>query len=307
MFLWDRLLAYIEKHGLIRFFIILYCACVVYIIFYLIYQIIKFFHMITIPYTGWQNLIPLYQWPAFIVLDTILWHLFNLALATLWFLTGIFLILYAVYAAARLILLDWLLIAFFKVFRDCKTYGIFDLFDRLIIAFFGPFLVADKLRRIILATFDFIENFFEETFDVFLPGYKFNADYLQAAIDYVTEPMTEEKKGKLLELLASATPYIKINITDEPVEGTINLDYMDMLKANQCFKANMITERGDENTIERLRIILSNTLAKQECLEETKEYLGKGGKHASDAMSGQTITNIDNLGKTVTYPKQLLV
>lgn len=311
----SRLIDYLKNNGLIKFLLIVYCICVAYIFFYCVYQLIKFVHHLGFKERNNDNFhYNYYTHTPALLLDTISWYIFNICLSLAWFISGILVIIYVIYSAAKLVLLDWLLLAIFKIFRECKALGVFDFFDKLVGIIFGFDNFIKKIGAIVLSTFEFIKQFFDEAFGVVIPGYRFNAEYVSAIRSMIndafeTGQISSEKRKNIIEALAGKTPLIKINyIEGEPPEAE-KMNYLQSIKFNNCVKMNTETITDDANTVNILKIIFKNELAREECLKESKAYMKQKGEEMNQLknyMQSNTSTNINKLVPQLTYPNLII-
>lgn len=297
---------YIAEHGIIRFLIVVYCMCIIYIVGYTIYRLYKFVRLLTkngeIAFNKKRRMefdIDETNFVPYMLLDKLAYFIFLFCICTFWALSHVFLVLYLIYAAARFIGLHWLLLAIFKIFRDCKLLGIFDLFDDLADALIGPYPFFEKFGKMFIATSDFLENFFEESYGLILPGYKPNDWYMNAMTECLSGNCTEDMKKEIAQMMTTEYPLVKVNILEEEIPSG---SYMDMTVLNNCIKYNTIVEKGDESTIDTLKIILTNEFAKDKCLTEYKAMFKKDG----DAFSSTGNESLSGIGTALSIENQIL-
>ena len=246
------MISQILGRGLIRFLVLLYCFCLLYIILYIIFSIISWLYYFIFQEQDQQtNMYSFYVYKIRNILAIIARIIFELCLFVVGKITGIFLILYAIYFAAR-----------FKIFRDCKEVGLFDFFDGIVAALIGFDSFGKKILKIFFATFDFTQNFMEEVLGIVfpLPGYTWDLDFFRSLGDILSSVNTGDVKDKVLALLKERQPIIKINYVQPTNKSDIQ-----SAKIENCTIKNIKEIPANADTIETLKITFENAMAKQKC------------------------------------------
>ncbi len=261
MFFFFGIFSQIAGKGLIKFLILLYCLCLLYIILYLVISFFSWVYYFIFQEQDQQtNMYSFYVYRIRKILAYIALLLFDIALFVVGKLTGIFLTLYVLYAAARLIGLHLFLLLIFKVFRDCKELGLFDFFDGIVAAIIGFESFGNKLKKIIFATFDFTQTFMEETLGITMPGYTWNLDFFRNLGTILSTVDTPDVSDKVLSLLSENTPIIKINYVKPTPKSE-----MHNIIAENCKIKHPLVITPDKDTVEALRMTMENAMIRKRC------------------------------------------
>lgn len=257
------IISQILGRGLIRFLILLYCFSLLYVILYILFSIFNgLYYFIFQEQDQQTNMYSFYVYKIRFILAILARILYEICLFIVGKITGIFLILYGIYFVARLIGLHILLLLLFKIFRDCKEFGLFDFFDGIVFALIGFDSFGNKILKIFFATFDFTQNFMEEVLGIVIPipGYTWDLNFFRSLSEILSTVDANNVKDKVFELLKERQPIIKINY----VEPTNKTD-IQSAKIENCTIKNTKEIPTDADTIESLRITFENAMAKQKC------------------------------------------
>lgn len=280
---------YHSKNGIIRFLLLIYAICIIYMALYMLYKLYKFIRFLfkypelIFKRKKWYTQLDETNFVPYALTDRIAYYAFLVALCIFCALSAVFLVLYLIYVGARKIGMDWLLLAIFKPFRDCKKVGLFDVFDRIFELIGGSAALID----VFVAYGNFLENFFQDAIDMIAPGNSVNKNYLDAFYEYTSGKCTDERKREIVDMMAKEYPIIKVTYVEDDIAiAQKNGSYMDITELNNCIKYNTVKEKGDEGTIDTLKIILTNELAKDKCMSDFKRKTVDTARRTSNALTG---------------------
>lgn len=250
--------------------VLVYIVCIIYIIFYIIYRIVR------LAYDS------LYDYPNDVVrpgiylFDGVLNILCYAAVIIISFLTGIFLMLYIVYLVFRAIGFGWL-IAILSPWCECIAVGLFSFFDALVVIFFAPTMIDDKIVRTYNTTTTFFDYFFKIVISMTLnENYFLNNEYLNAfrqLFNYNTcdLQLCPEKVDEFTKVITEQSPILfRIVVKDEP---DTNLNQMQVIEINNCISKNTTQSPTDASTVDKLTNMFSNEIAKRKCYEEFAPFM----------------------------------
>lgn len=275
--------------GPIRIMINIFCAAILYVIFYAIYIISKYINKAVIWRTREIISIPFYA-----ILDVVLYFLFWVSIITIVFIGTVFLVLYMVWKVINKIGLGFIINGV-TPFSDCISTGLFPFFDKLVDIIFGNDEFGKRLNSAAIASSEFLKTFMKEAFGLVFEGYELDDEYLTAALNsFIFSNMYADDvqkcldaKTKFLEISKQKTPVFKLTYDDEPPEK--QLSETDNINIRNCIRENTVDIPKDANTIERLQIIFSNAVAKQQC------YLNiQNNANCMVADIEKSVTNLGN-------------
>jgi hypothetical protein len=258
--------------GPIKFLVIVYCLCILYVIIYAGYRLLKFINKINLPKRividdPTSNLEPVFD----IVIDPPSYTLFMLVIHVLGWLSCIFLIIYLIWCAFKAVgLQDMLLV--FEIFRDMRDYGIIGLFDGLFYIFPAPVSAGNKAVAGTMSIFDFLKSFMKEAFGILIPDYTIDEDVLNANVELaknaINNNLCEEDVKNLRRTIDSKPLLTKININFVDKFEDKPKSQEDIMKVENCIKENTKPIPEDAKTGERLNIIYENEISRQRCMNQ---------------------------------------
>lgn len=273
------------------------CLCILYVFLYIIYVLWRIIS--SFMWWGKRDVITIPFWWLF---DRLTLILFILCLMLLPAAAIFFLILYFVWKVF------WFFLRGISPFSDCNDLGVFDLIDRMFDILFGRDSVGIRIRRSFKALFDFSKRFMKEAFGVVFEGYELDEEYLNLALKaFLTEKVFPNEKERckalkqdLMNLFAQKTPVVKLtyneNVKTAPRPSTMS--EMDLINLNNCISRYTTQVPKDANTIERLKLIFFNEIAKKKCEFNVANGcpVGKGGSKDPACLIGE----MENTLKSVT-------
>lgn len=253
----------ITEGGPIRTVIIVACLCILYIFLYIIYVLYRL--VSSLMWWGKQDVIAK---PFWFVFDRVTLFLFVLCLMFLPALSIFFLILYFVFKVFGFFL------GGVSPFKDCNDLGVFRLIDRMFEILLGNDAVGKRIRNSFGALLEFLKKFMKEVFGVVFEGYELDDEYLNIALrSFLTDkvfPNDKEScqalKQQMLDLFKKKTPMIKLTYENRVViPPQKQMSEIDRIKYNNCVDKYTTKIAPDANTIDKLKLILSNEIAKKKC------------------------------------------
>lgn len=262
--LWESL----KNDGPITFLIKFFCICILYVFFYWFYTVYKFFRffLFLMPGSG-----PAY--PTYVILGIIAYALYFICILIIPSLGTLFVVLYIIYKVVQKMGFGFILDGI-SLFKECWDTGLFGLFDDIAGILGANEYLFKKFGMTFEAVFKFLKTFLKNSFGIVFDGYELDDQYLDAALEiflntkvYKDKQMCEMRKKEITSVIDKKQPIIKIKFNENvPVEDAAkNMSQMDVIKMNNCIKANTVEIPQDANTIERLQIIFQNELAKNTC------------------------------------------
>lgn len=253
----------ITEGGPIRTVIIVACLCILYIFLYIIYVLYRLIS--SLMWWGKQDIIAK---PFWFVFDRVTLFLFVLCLMFLPAVSIFFLILYFVYKVF------WFFLRWTSPFKDCDDLGVFRLIDRMFDILLGNDAVGARIRNSFGALFDFLKKFMQEVFGVVFEGYELDEEYLNIALrSFLTEKVfpndkqsCQALKNNLIDMFKKKMPVIKVTYNDVPnVPPQKKMSEMERIKYNNCVRQFTTDIPPDANTIDKLKLMFSNEIAKKKC------------------------------------------
>lgn len=286
---------YLSKNGIVKFLLLIYAICIIYMLLYMVYVLYKFIRFLLkypeliFKQKQWYTQIDESNFFPFAILDRIAFYTFLAALCLFCALSAVFLLLYLIWAGARKAGMAWLLEAIIFVFRDCKNVGLFSMFDKIFDMIGG----SGKASKAAEASGKFLGKFFQDAVNILAPGNSINIKYMDAFNEYTSGSCSNNRKVELVDMMSKEFPILKVNYVDSNESPEKTGSYMDVTELNNCFKYNTIREASDDSTIDTLKIIITNEMAKERCLADFKK---KSGNVAGNASSGM-LAGLNNIGK----------
>ena len=244
--------------------ILIWILCIVYIIFYIIYRIVRYAYDAFYDYPN--DIVR----PGLYFLDGFFAVLCYIAVSVLWFLTGVFFILYIVYVIFRAMGLEWL-IAMISPWCECKAIGLFAFFDTLSAIFFAPMFLHSKILSTVTSTKEYMRFFFTIVVGMTLnSNYILNNEYFNAfsqlyQFNHCNLNLCPEKVAAFSKIVVEQSPIkLKITIGNDP--GS-ELTQMQTIQIDNCIAKNKVTLPNDASTIDKLTNIFSNEMARRKCYE----------------------------------------
>ena len=297
--LWESL----KNDGPITFLIKFFCICILYVFFYLFYTVYKFFRvfLFLMPGSG-----PAY--PTYIVIDMIAYVLFFFCMLIIPSLGTLFLVLYIIYKAVQKMGFGFILDGI-SIFRECWDTGLFGLFDEIFGILGANEYFFRKFGMTFEAVFKFLKTFLKNSFGIVFDGYELDDQYLDAALEiflntkvYKDKQMCETRKKEITSVIEKKQPIIKVKFNENVEDPVKNMSQMDVVKMNNCIKANTVEIPQDANTIERLQIIFQNELAKNTCYARSKiGDVENTVQNIGDNIAQMTKQNWETLSSGFTY------
>lgn len=249
--------------GPIKIAINIFCALILYEIFYIVYVATKYINKIVIWRTREIVSIPFYA-----ILDWLLYWLAMFCLVLIVFIGTVFLVLYIIWKVINKIGLGFIFNNA-TPFSECVSTGLFPFFDRIVDILFGNDAFSKRMQKTGVAASEFMKTFMKDAFGLVFEGYELDDEYLTAAFNvFLFNNMYAEDvekclavKQKFLEISKQKTPVIKITYDNAPQQ----LTETDNINIKNCIRSNTVDIPSDANTIERLQLIFSNAIAKQKC------------------------------------------
>jgi hypothetical protein len=253
----------ITEGGPIRTVIIVACLCILYIFLYIIYVLYRL--LSSLMWWGKQDVIAK---PFWFIFDRVTLFLFVLCLMFLPAVSIFFLILYFVFKVFGFFLGGT------SPFSDCNKLGVFKLIDRMFEILLGKDAVGERIRNSFGALFEFLQKFMKEVFGVVFEGYELDDEYLNLALkSYLTDKMfpndkesCQALKQNVLDLFKKKMPVIKLTYEDRVSQPTQKpMSEMDRIKYNNCVRQFTTDIPSDAGTIDKLKLMFSNEIAKKKC------------------------------------------
>jgi hypothetical protein len=248
--------------GFVRRLIVAACIIIIYIIFYISYFLWKI-----INYLMWGGKMNAVTKPFWIVFDKITLYAFVLCLMILPVIIVFFLLLYFIWKAF------WFFIRNTSPFSDCDQLGVFRLIERIFEISGSDISSNEKAEENIQEILIFLQTFFEETFGIIFEGYQFNSAYLSAALKYyITDklfPDDKEKcnqlKDELSNFVKNAFPVVRITYDEDVPSAKPPANVKEIKNIDDCISTYTKHVPEDAGTIEKLKLIFINEIAKKKC------------------------------------------
>ena len=284
--LWESL----SKDGPITFLINLFCVCILYLFGYLVYSIFKFISLFQLLTPG--NPI---TYPVWVITDKLAYFAFLICIFLTSSLGTLFLVLYFVYKAIEKMGFAFIIYPI-PIFKESWETGLFGLFDDIFGILGNNEYILKRFGLTFQAAFKFLKTFLKKSFGIVFDGYELDDDYLDAALEVFLNKgtmkdgkMCEKRKQEIGKILQTKTPIVKIQF-NENVEEQKPMSQMETIKYNNCVKMNTVEIPSDANTLDRLKLIFQNEMAKKACM-------------AGGVISGFT-DNLQDLNDTISESVQ---
>lgn len=267
---------YHSKNGTVRFLLLIYAICIIYMLLYMLYVLYKLIRFLLkypeliFKQKQWYTQLDESNFFPYSILDRIAFYTFLVALCLFCALSAVFLVLYLIWTGARKAGMEWLLEAIISVFRDCKKVGLFSMFDKIFSVIGG----SGKVSQAAEASGKFLGKFFQDAINILAPGNSVNIKYMDAFNEYTSGSCSNDRKVELVDMMSKEFPILKVNYVESNESPEKTGSYMDVTELNNCFKYNTIRETSDDSTIDTLKIIITNEMAKEKCLADFKRKSG---------------------------------
>jgi hypothetical protein len=244
----------------VRALIIFALCCIVYVLVYIIYILWKLVNYIM----WWGKMDPITK-PFWAIFDKIALITFGICLMFLPAVSIFFLILWFV----------WKVFGFFlrgvSPFSDCEEFGVFRFIERIFEISGARDAANEKAKQSAEEIVLFLKTFFEKTFGIIFEGYEINNDYLKTAIQYyVNEHLFPDDKARcnalkeeLMKFLKNGAPLIRITYDDNKSQAAQPMP--DIKNIDECIAAYTKPVPPDAGTVEKLKSIFWNEIAKKKC------------------------------------------
>ena len=253
----------IMNQGFIRFLITIFCICLAFIFFYIVFSIFK----MGLPvFVFVKN--PIFE-PALEVTNTIFYYLFLLSILIGGMLFAVFHVLYSIYKVISPIPFVGWIIGGIWPFPDCNESGLFRYFDDL----YAAFGYQNPFKRQSFVTVEFLREYFRRLFGV-ISGegdLEVNEEFVSATAELLMEKdcgyaICEERMNNLKNIVSQSSPLVKVNVVEKPEKKPMT--DMERIEVNNCIRKNTVSISDDTDTITRLKILFSNEIEKQNCYTE---------------------------------------
>jgi len=253
----------IFNQGIIRFLITIFCICIAFIFFYIVFSIFK----LGLPiFVFVKN--PVFQ-PALEIANTIFYYLFLLSILIGGMLFAVFHVLYSIYKQISPIpIIGWIIGGIWP-FPDCNESGLFRYFDDM----YAAFGYKNPFKRQSFVTVEFLREYFRRLFGVVTGegDLEVNEEFVTATAELLVEKecgyaICEERLANLRKIVSESSPLIKVNMVQKP--GKPPMTDMERIKVNNCIHQNTVKITDDIDTITRLKLLFSNEIEKQNCYTE---------------------------------------
>jgi hypothetical protein len=244
--------------------ILIWILCIVYILFYIIYRFVRY------AYDAYYDFPDDVVRPGLYILDGFFTILCYIAFSVLWFLTGVFFIIYIVYVIFRAIGFEWLILMI-SPWCECKAIGLFDFFDKLAALFLAPIFINAKIKGSVIITSAYITYFLSMVVGMSLnPNYILNNEYFKAfsqlyQYNNCNLNLCPEKVAEFTKVIVEQSPIkFKVSLGDGP---DYELTEMQTIEIDNCIAKNTVTLPNDASTIDKLTTIFSNEMERRKCYE----------------------------------------
>lgn len=289
--------------GPVRIMINIYCLLILTLIFCLVYSLYRFLSGFMV----WRTEQVVGK-PFWYILDKIILFLFIVSLIGTVFFSTLFVLSYLFWKLMNKIGFGFVInnAAFFK---DCWDTGLFPFLDKLSEITYGNDTISARMRNSIFAISDFLKTFMKEAFGIVFEGYEIDDEYLTAAVNAILfnhlyaddEQKCSEMKNKFIEMSKSKTPIIKISY-DAPPPKQRELSALENIELQNCIKNHTMDIPNDATTIDSLKLILSNAIAKQNCYLGIQNNTSQCPKDLSctiDDIENSVYNSVQNVSKSL--------
>lgn len=289
----------LTKGSLIRFLVNLFCICLLYLFFYIIYRSFKL--LMSFKYLEKKRLY--LTIPTFALIDFVLWIISYISMLIVIILGTMFIILFLIWKAIRSAGFGFI-IDNVPLFKDCRETGLFPFLDRLFDIIFSNERFTKRLEGAGYAMLEFFATFMKESFGIVFDGYEFDEEYFKDAWELYKdihetddEQVILEKKKLFKEKTEGKLPIVKVHFNDK-AQASSELNAMQNAEYNNCVKNAVQNIPEDVSRATWLKMIYANEMAKRNCYcEITKNCFDPEGNFAD--MYNKTSESLQNSFQTL--------
>jgi hypothetical protein len=174
----SSLTAVLKNKGLAEFLIIYFIISIIYVFLYIVITIIiVLYRFVQHGNNDTQNTLEYFTSQPKQVLFWLFYVLFIFFLMSAELLMVLFLILYIIYCIFRSMGLKQMIMSI-EIIQQSECKGVFPLFDKVSETAASNKSSGDKTKEITDSTWKFTSSFLNSVFGIFIPGAKFDPDYV---------------------------------------------------------------------------------------------------------------------------------
>lgn len=285
----DGIFQKIMNQSTIRKAITLFCFCIAFILFWIVFAI-NVFAIRALPWNEpYQNMTTSFYYISIPILIV--------CLLLLPFLTGLFIMMYYIYKlfdTPGISMLE-LLFDLAPPFRDANDTGLFKFFDKL---FKALGLKENKGRESMNATDEFLRNFIQNLVGTSDEKSQVNQDFISSLTNLFKygkdgASIDEGKMNTITKILSNSTPIIVIPPKDAELSENQEKE------AEACIAQKTVSIPNDIGTIAQLKMIYANSIVEQNCriLHSNKADKTQAVNHWDkiDSAVNSVATNVANI------------